>query len=42
MVSPEFIVLIVDGNKEIGAHVRSNLSYFTYSRPLIISRADTN
>ena len=33
------MVLILDGNSEIGAHVRSNLCYFICLRHLIRSRA---
>ena len=36
------MVLILDGNCEIGAHVRSNLCYLTYLRTLISSRVGTN
>ena len=32
------MVLILDGNSEIGAHVRSNLCYLIFLRHLIISR----
>ena len=35
------IALLLDGNSEIGAHVKSNLCYLICSRHLICSRADT-
>ena len=36
------MVLILDGNSEIGAHVRSNLCYLSCLKHLIRSRIDTN
>ena len=36
------MVLILDGNLEIGAHVGSNLCYLICFRHLIISRVITN
>ena len=36
------MVLILDGNPEIGVHVRSNLCYFICLRHLLRSRAVTN
>ena len=36
------VVFILDGNLEIGAHVRSNLCYLTCLRHLIRSKAVTN
>ena len=38
----EFIVLILYGNSEIGAHVRNNLCYLIRLRHLIRSRAVTH
>ena len=38
----QIMVLIVDGNSELGAHVGNNLWYLICLRHLIISRAVTN
>ena len=42
MVSPECIVLILDSNSEISAHVRTNRKYLTLLRHSIISTAAKN
>ena len=39
---PEVMLLILDGNSEIGAHVRSNHCYLIYLRKLIRSKTFTN
>ena len=36
------LLLILDGNSEIGAHVRSNLDYLIFLKHLFRSRAVTN